>query len=801
MASLKEIQIFLRSNGLSGSLRTLLYTFQLHRLERSYRKTYAQAARQPLQIPGRLLEVTSLPGGARFAFERAGLEIRFLAPDLVRLSWEPGQPPPPYAIAKNEAQWQPVETHIHQRNGDFHLISPSLHLLISADGAISFLTLQGDCLRASTPPQFRLLPEGSAWTDSFQLKEDEHLYGLGEHAGPLNLRGVHFRLWNNDPAGSYAPGRDPLYMPMPVILSLSSAGGYLVFYENSYPATFHADPFPSTPNAADAGAARLAFEGGMLRYYLIAGDPPAALKRFTELIGRPPLPPRWALGYHQSRWGYKNESDVRQVVETFDQLGLPLSAIHLDIDYMRGFRVFTVDEQRFPNLAELSRELSNRGIRLVTIIDPGVKRDPEYDVFRSGHNQGMFLLLPDGHEFYGVVWPGWSAFPDFTNPETRQWWSNWYARLTDQGIAGFWHDMNEPTSFTFDGHLRLPLNLKHNLDGQGGDHRQAHNLYALQMNRAAYEGLRQMLPERRPWIVSRSGWVSNQRYAWNWTGDIESSWEALRLTISQVIHCGLSGQPFIGPDIGGFSGNPSAELYLRWFQAATFLPFFRTHSALTTTRREPWTYGEPYTSIIRQYLRLRYRLLPYLYTLAWEASQSGAPLVRPLFWLDSHQAQLWTVDDAFLLGDALLIAPFLESGQTSRAVLLPRGGWYNFWDDHLYNGGASLELNGDLEHIPLLVRAGSLLPLESNGKLELHLYPPVSEDETIHSSLFYTDAGDGYGDYRLYQFAIQRQKNDLYIESRSRGNYPLLIEQSMLVQHGPNLDVTWSEGPPLFPED
>ena len=801
MASLKEIQIFLRSNGISGTLRTLLYTLQLRRLEQSYLKAAAQAARQPLQTPGRILEVTSQVRGARFNFERASLEVRFLAPDMARLSWEPGQPPTPYAIAKNEEQWPPVETNLHQRNGSFRLTSAGLQIAVAPDGEISFFAPHGDCLRVSTPPQFRLLPEGSAWTDSFRLQEDEHLYGLGEHAGPLNLRGIHLSLWNNDPAGSYGPGCDPLYMPMPVILSLSRAGSYLAFYENSYPAVFHADPLSRAPNTTDAGAARLAFDGGMLRYYFIAGDPPATLQRFTELTGRPPLPPRWALGYHQSRWGYKNETDIRHVVETFEKLDMPLSAIHLDIDYMRGFRVFTVDEQRFPHLAALSTELGRRGVRLVAIIDPGVKRDPEYEVFRSGHNQGMFLLLPDGREFYGVVWPGWSAFPDFTHPEARQWWSNWYARLLNQGIAGFWHDMNEPTSFTLGGQLRLPLSLKHNLDGQHGDHRQAHNLYALQMNRAAYEGLRHMLPERRPWIVSRSGWVSNQRYAWNWTGDIESTWEALRLTIPQVIHCSLSGQPFVGPDIGGFSGNPSAELYLRWFQMATFLPFFRTHSALTTTRREPWTYGEPYTAIIHQYLRLRYRLLPYLYTLAWQASQSGEPLVRPLFWLDASQSELWEADDAFLLGDNLLVAPFLEPGQTRRTVLLPEGGWYSFWDDHLYYGGASLELDGDLEHIPLLVKAGSLLTLDNDGKLELHLFPPLLEDDTKYSSLFYMDAGDGYGDFRLYQFIIQRQKNNLYIECRSRGNYPFLIDPSMLIQHGVNLDVTWREGPPLFPQD
>jgi alpha-glucosidase len=246
------------------------------------------------------------------------------------------------------------------------------------------------------------------------------------------------------------------------------------------------------------------------------------------------------------------------------------------------------------------------------------------------------------------------------------------------------------------------------------------------MNRAGYEALRTLRPERRPWLVTRSGWAGVQRYAWNWTGDIESSWEALRLTIPTILGLGMSGLPFTGPDVGGFSGAPSAELYMRWFQMAAFLPFFRTHSAIGIPRREPWTFGEGVLNILREFIKLRIQLIPYHYTLAWQASQSGLPPVRPLFWMDIQDQALWKIEDAFLLGDCLLVAPILEEGQSKRSLQLPKGGWYNFWDDQLLNGAGEVTLEAGQERIPILVRAGSVLPVNVSGGLTLHLYPPLT---------------------------------------------------------------------------
>lgn len=386
------------------------------------------------------------------------------------------------------------------------------------------------------------------------------------------------------------------------------------------------------------------------------------------------------------------------------------------------------------------------------------------------------------------VWPGWCVFPDFTNPKVRSWWSRQYAYLLDVGVAGFWHDMNEPAAFILWGDRSLPKVTQHYMEGRGGDHREAHNVYGLLQAAAGYESLREYRAEKRPFIVSRAGWAGLQRYAWIWTGDIESSWQALRQTVATVVGLGLSGIPYSGPDIGGFQGNPGGELYLRWFQMATFLTFCRTHSSNNVEHRTPWTYGEPYLSIIRSFLQLRYRLLPYFYTLAWEASQKGYPPVRPLFWSDSDNVGLWDVEDAFLLGDALLVCPIVEAGGRSRTVILPKGSWYNFWDDTVVVGGQQVTLQASLAQIPLLVKAGSILPMEEDKQLILHIYPPEQENREI---VLYTDAGDGYGESRLDKFYLVRSPDNIEIHWQQEGNYAFPYKNVHLHLHGLQLKQAW----------
>ncbi len=611
---LKKLRLAARFVGFQKSLRAIQYS-----LLRDWHDQARPAPGQPAppSTPGKLLETNSTATGGVYKFQNSRLEIRFLAPDLVRITWGSAPQPPFYALHRTD--WDPVAVEAGSAVEVQKVASRELQVELDPDGAIRFLSPEGRLLRQDLPPGFA----GAGWIHRARLHPEERLYGLGERAGGLNLRGGSYRMWNTDPGGSYGPHDDPLYMTIPVAIGLHPGGSYLVFYENSHPGT-----------VLVAEQIEAHFEGGSLRYYLAAGAPARTLARFMELTGRPPMPPRWALGYHQCRWGYKDESEIRAIVEAFKGHGLPLSAVHLDIDYMDGYRVFTVDPDRFPDLARLTSDLHAQGVKTVTILDPGVKRDPRYPVFDQGLERQVFLPAANGQPFTGVVWPGWAVFPDFSKPDARSWWGEHYSGLLKSGVDGFWHDMNEPTSFAAWGDPSLPGSLEHDMDGRGGLHLEAHNLYALLMARAGYEALRRLAPDRRPWLLTRSGWAGVQRYAWHWTGDTESSWQALRMTVRTVLGLSLSGIPFTGPDIGGFSGAPSPELFTRWFQMAAFMPFFRNHAAVGTPPREPWRFGEPYLEIARNFLQLRLHLDPYFYTLAWLAHTRGQPLVRPLFWPD-----------------------------------------------------------------------------------------------------------------------------------------------------------------------
>ncbi|MFZ0533708.1 MAG: glycoside hydrolase family 31 protein [Anaerolineales bacterium] len=481
------------------------------------------------------------------------------------------------------------------------------------------------------------------------------------------------------------------------------------------------------------------------------------------------MPPRWVLGYHQSRWGYRSEADIREVVKGFEKHDLPLNAIHLDIDYMDGFRVFTINSKNYPGMKRLTSDLEEMGIKVVASLNPAVKRDRNYKVFVDGTAKDVFCKLPTGNILSGVSWPGWSVFPDFSKPEARMWWQEQYQLLLSEGISGIWHDMNEPASFAAWGDKTLPTTTTHVMEGQYGDHLEAHNLYGLLMNQAGFEAIRKYAPNKRPWIFSRAGWAGLQRFAWNWTGDVETSWEALRQTIPTILGLGLSGHSFSGVDIGGFSGSPGKELYLRWFQMATFLPLCRTHSAIGTKPREPWTYGEPTTSIIRKFLKLRYQLIPYLYTLAWETAQTGIPPVRPIFWENPQDQNLWDVEDEFLLGDALLISPIVHEKEQSRHVTLPSGIWYSFWDDQKYIGPTTIEVSTSIEIIPIFIKGGTLLPMDEDGKICYHIYPDVGD---ISSNHIFFDAGDGYGQWRLDTFQLNHKQDSIDISWVTEGDFP-----------------------------
>jgi alpha-glucosidase len=766
MSLTQKFLIGIRFIGVKATLRMILNSLLQKNIERRFGGASRNGSGQLLR-PEKLTAVTPFHAGATFLFnDDIRLEVAFLSASTARVTWQPGRLPAEFAVEAELTVALQVDA---QQAGDAWALSAGeLVVTVCPNGMIQY-AVEGQVFREDEPPVY----QSPGWNHLSTLAEGASVYGLGERTR-YNLRPGTYQMWNNDIGGSYGPGDDPLYLTIPVYYCRQEKGSYLLFYENSHDGQI---AFDHHANAS--------FKGGALRLYMMSGSLPKTLEEYTRLTGRAPLPPRWALGYHQCRWGYKSEADIRRVVDGFKEHELPLDAIHLDIDYMDGYRVFTVNEESFPDFKRLADDLAADGIKLVTILDPGVKIDPDYEVYNIGLEQDVFCKLPDGKPLRGLVWPGWVHFPDFSKQETRAWWGSFYRSLIEAGVDGFWHDMNEPASFSAFGEMTLPRVTRHHLEGKEGSHEEAHNLYGGQMNRAGYEAIQRINPEKRPWILTRSGWAGSQRYAWKWTGDVESTWPALKMTIGTVLGTGISGFPYTGSDIGGFSGSPDAELFTRWFQMSAFMALFRNHTAIGAPLREPWVYGEPTTSICREFLKVRQSLMPYLYSLSWQAHLTGAPLVRPLSWVDEEDQRLWEVDDSFMLGDALLVAPVVEQGAAFRKVTLPNGRWYNFWDDVVFDGGREIVVETSMDKTPVFVKEGTILPREEEGRRVLHYYVQNREAGEVVSQL-YIDEGDGFNERREDVFVSRKVENVATLKWQKDGMYPL-EEKVRVVVHGTNV--------------
>jgi alpha-glucosidase len=750
--------------GLGNSLRTLATAREKDILDKKFQRRSSPLEGEPMPS-GRLKEFNPRQDGADIRFEHADLEVSFLHAEIVRLTWTPGRLPVPYAIEVRDWTSPLVQSRPSAEAWEARGEMISIHG--DQDGGIRFYNAAGNLMREDLPP----IRKGTGWLHRGVRPPGVAVYGLGERAARLNLLGGRYRLWNQDPGGSYVPGNDPLHMSIPAYMCLHEGGSYQILYENTHDGTVSFDD-----------ALEASFAAGALRYYYISGSPARCIELYCMLTGLPPLPPRWALGFHQSRWGYKTAAEIREVVKGFLDHDLQISAIHLDIDYMDGYRVFTIDRDRFPDIGELAAELNQVGVKLVAIIDPGVKVDPGFPLCVEGLNEGLFCSREDGEPQRSLVWPGWVHFPDFTNPKARAWWAQQYSTLIENGIAGIWHDMNEPSAFTAWGEPTLPLSTRQCLEGMGGDHAEAHNIYGLMMNQAGYQAQQACNPDSRPFLLSRSGFAGVQRYAWNWTGDTSTSWKNLEQSIITMLGLGLSGIPYTGSDIGGFNGNPDDELFLRWFQMAAFTPFFRTHSVKTGIHREPWRFQPSTLESLRAILDMRYQFLPYIYTLAWEASRTGAPLMRPLFWTDPANGALRDVGDEFLLGRDVLVAPVIEHGARSRDILFPRGRWIDFWSGVERPGGISACIDAPLSSIPLFIRAGTILPLEEKEALVLRVYPG---DDGRSDSLLYSDAGEGYGPSRLDRFIMQRFERSIRIDREWEGEFDLPYRDVVIELHDP----------------
>lgn len=576
---------------------------------------------------------------------------------------------------------------------------------------------------------------------------DEPFYGLGEKTRGLNKRGNFFTMWNSDIPG-YSTTQDPLYQSHPFFLSLYQGRGFGIFFDNSFRSHFNFGA--STDQFFSFGA-----DDGEMDYYFIYGPGfNKVLERYGELVGRMPLPPKWSLGYQQCRWSYYPESEVMTLVNTFRSKEIPCDVIYLDIHYMDGYRVFTWDQDRFHQPKQMLNSLKNMGFKIAVIIDPGIKVDPNYRVYQEGVQGDHFCKYPDGSLYQGQVWPGWCHFPDFSKPTTRDWFGALYQGIIDEGILGFWNDMNEPATWggTF------PDIVQFDDDGRGADHLKMHNLYGFQMVQATYEGVKKLRPDQRPFVLTRAGFAGVQRYSAVWTGDNVSSWEHLKLATNMCLGLSLSGVNFCGADVGGFMGTPTPELFTRWIQLGVFTPLFRTHTHYGSPDQEPWSFGDEYEQINRKFIQLRYQLLPYIYHAFYESSVHNKPIMRPLVYDYQDDPRTIGMDDQFLFGNDLLIAPIFQPNQTARKVYFPQGECYDFWTDEKISGPIEKLVDAPLDKIPIFVRAGAIVPMQQvmnyvdEKKIDpmiIHVYPTLG----VFQSSLYEDDGISF-DYEQEIFCI-----------------------------------------------
>lgn len=617
--------------------------------------------------------------------------------------------------------------------------------------------------------------------------DGESFYGLGDKPQNLNLKGKRFENWVTD-SYAYTKDQDPLYKAIPFYTGLHHKKAYGIFFDNSFRSFF--DFAHERRNVTSFWA-----QGGEMNYYFIYGPKMEdVVCNYTDLTGKPhQLPPLWTLGFHQCKWSYYPESKVKEITAKFRELKIPCDAIYLDIDYMDGFRCFTWNKEYFPDPKRMVKELADDGFKTVAIIDPGIKVDDEYSIFKEGLEKDYFCKRADGPYMKGKVWPGECYFPDYTKPEVREWWSGLFKELIeDIGIKGVWNDMNEPAVMEVP-NKTFPDDVRHDYDGNPCSHRKAHNVYGMQMARATYHGLKKFSYPKRPFVITRAAYSGTQRYTSTWTGDNVATWEHLTIANIQAQSLAMSGYSFVGSDIGGFAEQPQGELFARWIQLGVFHPFCRVHSSGDHGDQEPWSFDDEVTNIVRKFVEIRYQLLPYLYTAFWQYIQDGTPLIKSLVLYDQNDVHTHYRTDEFIYGDKILVCPVNEANSKGRRMYFPKGRWYNFWNNKVVKGGKEAWVDADLDSMPIFIKEGAIIP-----KYPIQQYVDEKEIDEVVLDIYYKegkevstlfdDAHDGYdytkGRYSLRTFKLTGKPNQLIIQQHKEGKFTSNYDIFELKFHG-----------------
>jgi alpha-glucosidase len=631
---------------------------------------------------------------------------------------------------------------------------------------------------------------GTSWigeqvTQYKKLQDGERFIGLGEKTGNLDRRGSGYQNWNTD-AYAYTSGTDPLYSSIPFFIGLHHHLCYGIYLDNSHKSHFNF-------GASNDRFSSFAADAGEMNYYFIYGHSvQEIIQHYTWLTGRMELPPQWSIGYQQCRYSYYPDKEVLNVARTFREKKIPADAIVLDIHYMDKYKIFTWDKNNFSDPGEMIDTLKQEDFHFVIMCDPGIKIERGYETYEDGVSKDVFLKYPDGENYSGQVWPGWCHFPDFTNPKTRNWWAQKFKGYVDLGVEGFWNDMNEIATWG----NSMPENIEFDFEGNKATTRRGRNIYGFQMARSTYEGTKKLMKGIRPFNLTRSGFAGIQRYSALWTGDNVAYDEHMMLGIRIVNSLGLSGVAFAGYDAGGFVGDANTKLFARWISIASLSPFFRAHTMINTRDSEPWSYGEEVEQICRNYIRLRYQLMPYIYSLFYEAAQTGMPVQRTLAINYAHEPLVYDgqYQHQYLFGPSILVAP-VESNKELTKIFLPEGEWHYLFSGRIYSGSQEIMLDCPIHKLPVFIKGGSVLPMQKSvmntaerpDELILHAYTGMTSSEFT----FYQDDGETYqyqkGECCIRKIEYQGNKSKLII-TKTEGSFKAHFTKLRFVFHGLSAD-------------
>lgn len=649
------------------------------------------------------------------------------------------------------------------------------------------------------PVRFRMLDQsgkvlneddaafGTSWigdqvTTYKKLQKDERFIGLGEKVGNLDRRGEGYTNYNTD-YFAYPTNGDPLYTTFPFYIGIHSNVSYGIFMDNSYKSHFN---FGASTNRFSSFTA----EEGDMNYYFFAGSVAEIIDAYTNLTGKMPLPPKWSMGYQQSRYSYYPDKEVLSVAKNFRDRKIPADVIVLDIHYMDQYKIFTWNNERFPDPKGMIKELKDMGFHVKIIVDPGIKVEKGYKAFEEGMKNNYFIKYPDGELYQGQVWPGWCHFPDFTQAAAREWWGKSFKGLVDDGVDGFWNDMNEIATWG----QKLPELIEFDFEGNKATTRRARNVYGLKMTEATYVGTKELLGGKRPFNLTRAAYAGAQRYTAKWTGDNVPSDDHMLLGVRLVNSLGLVGMSFSGYDVGGFAGDPSVDLYARWMSIGAFSPFFRGHTQVNTRAAEPWTMGEEVEEISRNYIQFRYNLMPYIYSGFYESTQSGMPLTRTLAIDYTHDANIYDgrFQNQYLFGPSVLIAPTVSTDAITK-VYFPAGSiWYDLYNSKVYQGGQEAYVDAPIKRLPVFVKGSAIIPMQSPvqsmmEKPEKTLMVHVYKGSATNSYVYYEDDGDTYehekGAFHKRTISYDPVKKEISFE-KAEGSFSSHFTEIKLVLHG-----------------